>query len=221
MESGVTPQRSRPGRISGKMRSMSVLYPIARDAEAALAAPLGRAARASDAREMTSGEVEFIRELTGPAFETAQAGLDAYVGLLDAEGRAAIAPEDRFCDLVEVLEPRAGRAKSQDRPRLQAGGQAEPVFKAGHRWPQPKRLLKTVWRLSVSYWRTVEAGRQAEIASQARAARRSAQAEALDPASLRAMAEQPLRPVKAQQPLDIGLFEVRLPDAPHIIMPDE
>ena len=35
------------------------------------------------------------------------------------------------------------------------------------------------------------------------------------------MARQPLRPVEPQQPLDIGLFEVRPPDAPHIVMPDE
>ena len=27
--------------------------------------------------------------------------------------------------------------------------------------------------------------------------------------------------VKPQQPLDIGLFETRLPEAPHIVVPDE
>ena len=55
--------------------------------------------------------------------------------------------------------------------------------------------------------------------SGARAARKSKQP--LEPEALRAIAETPLRPTKPQQPLDIGLFEVRPPDAPHIVMPDE
>jgi hypothetical protein len=38
---------------------------------------------------------------------------------------------------------------------------------------------------------------------------------------VRAIARAPLRPVKPQQPLDIGLFETRPPEAPHIVMPDE
>ena len=56
---------------------------------------------------------------------------------------------------------------------------------------------------------------------QARKARRAAGAETLDAGALRALARQPLRPVRPQQPLDVGLFEFRPPDAPHIIMPDE
>ena len=43
----------------------------------------------------------------------------------------------------------------------------------------------------------------------------------LDAATLRALSRQPLQPVRPQQPLDIGLFEYRLPEAPHIIVPDE
>jgi hypothetical protein len=43
----------------------------------------------------------------------------------------------------------------------------------------------------------------------------------MDAPALRARLERPLRPVKPQQPLDIGLFEVRPPEAPHILMPDE
>jgi hypothetical protein len=35
------------------------------------------------------------------------------------------------------------------------------------------------------------------------------------------MAQAPLRPIEPQQPLDIGLFETRLPEAPHIVVPDE
>jgi hypothetical protein len=70
----------------------------------------------------------------------------------------------------------------------------------------------------VSYWRIATAGRPIE-APQARRARRGKQP--LDPETLRAIAREPLRPVEPQQPLDIGLFEVRLPEAPHIVMPDE
>lgn len=38
---------------------------------------------------------------------------------------------------------------------------------------------------------------------------------------MKALADQPLLPVRPQQPLDVGLFEVRPPEAPHILMPDE
>ena len=70
----------------------------------------------------------------------------------------------------------------------------------------------------VSYWRIATAERPIET-PQARKARRARQS--LDPETLRAMARQPLRPTEPQQPLDIGLFEVRLPEAPHIVIPDE
>jgi hypothetical protein len=56
---------------------------------------------------------------------------------------------------------------------------------------------------------------------QARELRRAADASALPAGALRALASQPLQPVRPQQPLDIGLFETRLPEAPHIIVPDE
>ena len=55
----------------------------------------------------------------------------------------------------------------------------------------------------------------------ARRARRDAAASALDGGSLRRLSEQPLQAVRPQQPLDIGLFEVRAPEAPDLILPDE
>jgi hypothetical protein len=70
----------------------------------------------------------------------------------------------------------------------------------------------------VSYWRIATAERPIE-APQARKARRASQP--LDAEILRAIARTPLRPVEPQQPLDIGLFEVRLPESPHIVVPDE
>jgi hypothetical protein len=190
---------------------MAVRYPVAQNAEQALKAPLGRATRNREAATLAGSGVEFARELTGPEFETREAAEAAYAGLIDAPGGAAVAPEDRYCDLAETAALASGR-----RPH---GGQAEPAFEQGQRWPKPKRLIRTVWRLSIGYWRpTIQATDMA--LPQARAARRS-RAETPDAAALQAMARQPLQPVKPQQPLDIGLFEVRPPEAPHIIMPDE
>ncbi len=192
---------------------MAVQYPIAPDSDAALKAPAGRAARERDARQTAGQDVAFVRELTGPLFETRQAAEQAYSGWIDADGGSTIGPEDRYCELMEVAEPAAGR--------IRRGGQAEPVFEAGHRWPAPNRRIKTGWRLSVAYWRLVDAAAAPASLPQARAARRGQAREALDAAALRALASQPLQAVKPQQALDIGLFEVRLPESPDIIVPDE
>jgi hypothetical protein len=69
----------------------------------------------------------------------------------------------------------------------------------------------------VSYWRLASA--PVAEAPQARVARRGGGE--VDAETLKAIARAPLRPVKPQQPLDIGLFETRLPEAPHIVVPDE
>ena len=58
-------------------------------------------------------------------------------------------------------------------------------------------------------------------APQARAARRRKAGPAPDAETLEAIVRQPLRPIRPQQPLDIGLFETRLPEAPHIVVADE
>lgn len=78
----------------------------------------------------------------------------------------------------------------------------------------------TAWRLSVAYWR-VGAPPEPILTEQARKARRSKAGAAPDAPTLEAMTNQPLLPIKPQQPLDIGLFEVRLPENPHLIVPDE
>ncbi|MDB5451741.1 MAG: hypothetical protein JWO33_319 [Caulobacteraceae bacterium] len=184
---------------------MSVLYPVAATAEAALAQPIGRAARESDAAALASGNVEFVSEDVGPAFANQEAALAVY------RSRIETGPEERFCALREVIDPAAGRRAL--RPQ-------KPTYKAGRRWPEPKPAPATLWRLSITYWRVIDQARLVTLA-QARQARRSTGAEKLDSKTLRALAQQPLRPLRPQQPLDVGLFEVNPPEAPHILMPDE
>lgn len=193
---------------------MSVHYPIAANAELALNGSLGRAVREREAQALAGEPVEFVRELSGPAFDSYEAAAMAYAGKVDNGGAGTVPPEDRYCDLVEVAVSTAGRASK--------GGQAEPICVQGRRWPQPPAKLRTSWRLSVGYWRPVRNRPEHQVAlDQARAARRNREAERLDPAMLRRMARQPLMPVKPQQPLDIGLFERALPENPEIIIPDE
>ncbi|MDR3510499.1 MAG: hypothetical protein P4L73_02610 [Caulobacteraceae bacterium] len=192
----------------------AVAYPIAVSAEAALVAPLGRAARQSQAAALAGEAVAFVTEAVGPAFASREAALDAYPGRLDDErpGRtAAVQPEDRFCQLRELA--------AQPPRRARAGQGMRPVYRDGRRWPEPLPPPQTVWRLSISYWRVGEAA-QPVLAPPEPPARRG-RAAAADPAALRRLAAEPLRPIKPQQPLDIGLFEFRPPEAPHIIMPDE
>jgi hypothetical protein len=174
---------------------VSILYPIAANAELALTAPKGRAARERDAEILIGEGVRFVSEFTGPVFKSEAAARAAYQGRLDderAETRTTIVPEDRYCDL-------------------------KPIVDRGLR-----RLVgrQSLWRLSVSYWRTGGLPTGLEL-EQARKARRNPKAEPPDTATLDTLARQPLRPVRPQQPLDVGLFEVRLPEAPHIIVPDE
>jgi hypothetical protein len=186
----------------------AVLYPIAVNAEAALSAPLGRAARRSEAGRLAAGEVAFTTEAVGPAFPTRDAALGAYAGRIDderAETPASILPEDRYCELRELAAarpPRPGTVKP-----------LRPIYRGGRRWPAPPPVPETIWRLSISYWRIQPAVEPALDAGPTPAG--------LDAQALRARLSQPLRPVKPQQPLDIGLFEVRPPEAPHILMPDE
>jgi hypothetical protein len=188
----------------------AILYPVANDPETALAHPLGRAARAREAQNLAGEAVSFVTGPVGPAYATREAALDAVAGRVDDErpGRARqVAVEDRFCTLAEVAVARPPAPVA-------------PVLKDGRRWPAaPAKPPATLWRLQVSYWRPVSAAPPVDTA-QAREARRKGR-EPMDAQTLRAMTRQPLQPVKPQQPLDIGLFETRLPENPDIVVPDE
>jgi len=186
----------------------AILYPVATNAEQALSRPLGRAARESDARRRAGEAVVFASDPVGPAFATREAALDAYAGRLEDERTGAVPDaEDRYCRLVEQVAEGAPRPKP-----------VQPAYVDGRRWPEPPKPPRTVWRLMVSYWRIGTAERPLDP-PQARQARKKGQD--LDADTLRAISRAPMRPTRPQQPLDIGLFEIRPPEAPHIVMPDE
>lgn len=190
----------------------AIRYPVAQNAEAAFSAPMARAARASEAEALAGAAVEFVSEVAGPAFDSREAALSAYAGRLDderPEHRVSIEPEDRYCALIEMA---AGPVAPK--PVMQ------PTYRNGRRWPKPNAPRPTVWRLSIRYWRVAVAQPllQAEPPSAPRTGRKTAP---LDAKALRERLGEPLRSLKPQQPLDIGLFEVRPPEAPHILMPDD
>ncbi|MBA4011520.1 MAG: hypothetical protein C0481_06605 [Phenylobacterium sp.] len=194
----------------------AILYPVAADAGQAFAAPKGRAARERDAAALAGEDVAFLTEPVGPVYATREAALDALAGRVedDRPGRmASLAPEDRVVQLVEQLAPKAGK-------RARAPAPVKPTFEGGHRWPTPEPPPATVWRAMISYWRIGAAPLRHAGDAQARQARRKG-GEDMDRETLRALTRQPLLAVRPQQPLDIGLFETRLPEAPHIVVPDE
>ena len=177
---------------------MSILYPVAETAEAALHAARGYAVRQREAEALAAAPVAFVTEPVGPAFSTREAAMQAY-GEEAADWRQ--------------LTPVAGGAPP---PPL------KPTYRGGRRWPQatapaPDAVL---WRLSVSYWRIAAAAAPAPL-EPARKVRRGEFGRDLRGDTLNALARQPLRAVRAQQPLDIGLFEVRRPEAPDTLIPDE
>lgn len=193
----------------------AVLYPVAANADEAFAAPRGRAARERQASTIAGEAVAFVTEPVGPPYATREAALDALAGRVedDRPGRAGILPaEDRILALVERAAPR-GRKAAGPAP-------VKPTFEGGRRWPAPAPAPETFWQAMISYWRVGPPPVRPESQRQARQARRRAQG-GLDHETLRAYTRQPLRAVKPQQPLDIGLFETRLPEAPHIVVPDE
>ena len=182
----------------------AILYPVAANGELALASPSGRAAREREAVRAAGEAVVFTTDPVGPAFATREAAPAAYGARVEAASG-----EDAFCRLAEQIIVEPGKT---------APAPVEPTCEDGRRWPKPGPPPRTCWRLMVSYWRVASAERPI-AAPQARQARKSRQP--LAPEALRAIARQPLRPVEPQQPLDIGLFEVRLPENPQIVVPDE
>lgn len=178
----------------------AILYPLAETAEQAMHAPLAHAEREREAVAAAGGAVAFVTEAVGPAFTSETAAEEAYRarGLAPGEWRS----------LRPVTETRPAQP-------------VKPVNRDGRRWPEPGKAAAVLWRLSISYWRILGAGTEAPPSTPARKLRKDPDASDLGARELLALARQPLRAARPQQPLDIGLFEVRLPEAPDRIVPDE
>jgi len=188
-----------------------VRYPIAASAEAALSSPLGHAERESEAVRLAGKAVAFVSQDMGPEFDSRDAALEAWRDQL-----VDLALEDLWRKVRETVAPISGR--------MPGPKQLVPTFEAGKRWPAPPPKPKTVWRLNVTFWQPIVAQVEApaeQTGPQARKLRRDPEAEQLDAASLRALAQQPLRPQRLQKGLDIGLFEVRAPEDPTRLIADE
>ena len=192
----------------------AILYPVAETAEAALHAARGYAARAREAEALAGSGVAFVTETIGPAFQSREAALDAYVArrpVLAAEA-STDAGADGWLTLVPVATETGGRVDRREPVR--------PAFKDGRRWPEPTRSAVVLWRLSVAFWRIGGQDIAAPLEA-ARRMRRDAASRDLGGPVLNALARQPLRALRPQQPLDIGLFETRPPEAPDTLIPDE
>ena len=189
---------------------MSLIFPVAASGLAALTAPLGFAARARDAAKLLgAGEVEFATDWVGEAF-TSEEALRAFFGeRVDGSSWQKIEP----VALIDGAQPR--------RPS-QALAPKPPVFQGGRRWPEPQSTVQLGYRLSVRYWRLATVAPLPSPTQQARKLRSAKRAkDALDTNVLQALVAQPLRGLRPQRALDIGLFETSPPEAPHILMPDE
>lgn len=178
----------------------AILYPVAETAEQAMHAPLAHAEREREAAAAAGGPVTFVTEAVGPAFTSEAAAEAAYRdrGLAPGEWRSL-------------------RPVAETRPPPPA----RPVNRDGRRWPEPGKAAAVLWRLSISYWRVLGAAADVPPDTPARKLRKDPEAADLGARELQALARQPLRAARPQQPLDIGLFEVRLPEAPDRIVPDE
>jgi len=187
----------------------SILYPVATDAAAALAGPAGRAVRQREAEQIAGEAVTFVTDTVGPPTRPGRPPSRPAAGGWRTIGPASwwqIPPEDRYARLVEVVT--GGRPPP---PPLRSSGMVD----AGPRHPRRQDRLAAAGHLLATRF----CGAVIDDV-QARKARVQAR-ETLDPQTLRALTRQPLRAVRPQQPLDIGLFERRLPESPHIVVPDE
>lgn len=179
-------------------------YPVAADGEAALRAPMGHAVRAREAEVVAGEAVLFASERIGPACPTREAAADLLAHMTEGVLRPIDSGSVRLVEVFDGARPPAP---------------ARPLTQGGRRWPEPPPPVRTVWRIQVDFWRPVSQ-EPAILRSQARRVRRRPPSE-LSGDDLNAFARQPLRPVRPQQPLDIGLFEVRAPENPNRLLPDE
>lgn len=176
---------------------MTISYPVAATADAALASPEGVAEREKAAAALAGGPVLFAVEAVGPVYASREA-------LQESQG-AALAKS-----YVQVRPVLPG-------PRREPP--ARPANADGRRWPRERAVPPPHWRLSISYWKILGSAPQPSLP--ARTLRTRPDGEGLTAEELAALSRQPLQPIQPQRALDIGLFEIRPPDAPHLLIPDE
>jgi hypothetical protein len=188
---------------------MTLRFPVAPNADAALQAPLGFAMRELEAKALADGAtVKFVVEWVGPVWPDLAAAEAAFATRL--AGRSG-----DWWSLKPVVAPPPGAKARKPAP-------LKPTFKGGKRWPTLSETERPVtgWRLSIRFWRVGE-----EVIERpkgpARRLRRDPAASSLEAESLRLLAEQPLQALLPQRALDIGLFEFSPPDQPYLVIPDE
>ncbi|MEI9902750.1 MAG: hypothetical protein WDN06_01270 [Asticcacaulis sp.] len=182
-------------------------YPIAKNIQHALsqlkAGAAVRAVRESEAAHLAGGRVAFVSENAGPVYERHEDAMAALGGLT----------EDSAVRLVARLKEVSRRHAKP----------LEPVFRDGERWPKAAKPLESVWQLSVSYWKVLDAARKtpaAPMGKPARALRRKG-GETLTPEEVLGLVDSPLVAARPQKALDFGLFDFPLPENPEIIIADE
>jgi hypothetical protein len=191
----------------------AIAYPIAAHAVDVLKgfATLKTAERLREAQGLAEVRVGFVTETLEAGFPTREAAETYYTqacpGLLDQP----------FAQLQCRLKT-VSKTKSE---------RMTPDYEPGKRWPKPAKSSQSQWQVSVSYWKTlggaIESPPPLDVNPkvQARAMRKRSLGQDLTPAEIKALAYTPLSPYLPQKTLDIGLFEVHLPENPNIIIADE
>lgn len=197
-------------------------YPIAKDAHLALSqlreGKGARAGRQGEAEKVIQGRVAFVTQTLGPVYERREDALDAYAGLIEDDRKGHVfvpLPEDRVCRLLSRV-PEDIRAQKAP---------LAPSFSDGRRWPEPARVAKAAWQLSIDYWKILDSdatrSEPGAAKGQARHLRRKPEAKDLTPEELLALSQNPLTAARPQKALDFGLFDFIPPDQPGIVMADE
>ena len=202
---------------------MPVKYPVARSGaevlNTGLSALTASAYRRSDALKLCESDVHFTSELVGPEFSSQADGLDYYKGLVEDDRpgqRFSPDVEKRFLELKCLFKRGCGRPKKLKRTAGVETSDAPPFY--------TPPALATYWRLSVTYWRIMEKKRVASTATLTaysdKKSRRK-RGKSLSAEELAAIANTPLRSLRPQLGMTIGLFEVPLPENPALLIPDE
>lgn len=195
-------------------------YPVARDAHEALAqlkqSQAKRAIREKEAELAADARVAFVTQSLGPVYEDEAEALNIYTGLVEDHrpGHIFLPPvEDRFCKLTcRIKDAPVRRAKP-----------AQPVFSEGARWPKASAPLETVWQLSISYWKILDAvpASRPGPAGNPKDLRKRARKGHLTPDEMLSLMDSPLTSPRPQKALDFGLFDFIPPDNPGIVIADE